>query len=535
MKKTLLLMTLLFLNYAMSQETVGLVYNNVNLEKSPGYTLFTSLNDNRILLINNCGEVVNQWTSDWGTAPNQTSRMVYLLENGNLLLSSGFNVQIKDWNNNPVWGINYQDEFGFRIHHDIEPLPNGNILVLVRDPYTNTEMFDAGLDTSFTEDTLVLERIVEIQPVGTDTANIVWEWKLFDHLVQEFDASKANFGVVADNPQLLDVNYEDGHGTNPIHANAVEYNAALDQIAVSSRHLKEVFIIDHSTTTVEAAGHTGGIYGKGGDFLWRWGNPEVYNRGTLSDRKLGRQHDIKWIEDGPHAGKLSVFSNDGYGTDLAASSIHIIDQNDTNGVYAMSAGKFLPEDYFWSYDGTVMGEIVLEGSRSGVQIMSNGNALICETNRGRFTEVNGLGEVVWVYEIPTAQNNTFNQFETPIGTGSFRAHRYPENYPAFSGVTFNNTGIIEDVNSISENCSNLLSVGDQVLAELSVYPNPTKDILNFNSNDRIDTIEVYNITGKVILKAENADYINLSDLTDGMYMVKISIGNNSEVLKILKQ
>ena len=39
---------------------------------------------------------------------------------------------------------------------------------------------------------------------------------------------------------------------------------------------------------------------------------------------LGRQHDIKWITEGPNQGMLSVFSNDGYGTDISASSIHII-------------------------------------------------------------------------------------------------------------------------------------------------------------------------------------------------------------------
>lgn len=536
MKKILLFIsfTLLVVKTSASQETVGLVFDDVNEEKSPGYTLFTSLNDNRIFLINNCGEVVNQWTSEWGNAPNQTSRMVYLLENGNLLLGSGFDVQIKDWNNNVLWGINYQDEFGFRIHHDIEILPNGNILVLVRDPYTADEMFAVGLDTAYPEDALVLERIVEIQPVGTDSANIVWEWKLFDHLVQEFDSSKPNFGSVAGNPQLLDVNYDAGHGSNPIHANAVEYNAELDQIAVSARHLSEVFVIDHSTTTAQAAGHTGGIYGKGGDFLWRWGNPQVYDQGTGSDIKLGEQHDIKWIEDGPHAGKMSVFSNNGYGTNLTASSIHIIDQNDTNGVYSLSSGKFLPTDYVWSYDGTILGEVMFEGSRSGVQIMSNGNALINETGKGRISEVNSAGEVVWVYIIPTAEHSTFNQFETPLGTGSFRAHRYPETYPAFDGVTFNNTGIIEDVNSVSDNCANLLSVEETLFSDLRVYPNPTKNILNFGFNKNLDHIEVYSITGKMVMSITDSNTIDLRNLSKGMYMVKVAVDNNSEFIKVVK-
>ena len=68
--------------------------------------------------------------------------------------------------------------------------------------------------------------------------------------------------------------------------NAEFYNAALDQIMISPRHLSEIYIIDHSTTTAEAAGHTGGTHNKGGDILWRWGNPQVYRQGNSSNQKL---------------------------------------------------------------------------------------------------------------------------------------------------------------------------------------------------------------------------------------------------------
>ncbi|WP_299365834.1 aryl-sulfate sulfotransferase [Winogradskyella sp.] len=530
MKKITALIMLVLFNWINSQETIGLIYDDINLEKSEGYTLIKPTSDNRVLLINNCGELVNQWTIS-----SDNARNVYLLENGNLLVSSGLEATILDWDNNVVWSIEYQATFGWRIHHDIEPLPNGNFLVLVRDSRTDVEMFAEGMDTSYSNPTFVIERIIEIEPVGTDTANIAWEWKMIDHIVQDFDNTKPNFGVVADNPQLYNINYDNGNGSNPIHANAIDYNPILDQIAVSSRHLSEVFILDHSTTTAEAATNSGGIYGKGGDFLWRWGNPEAYDRGTAVDRKLGRQHDIKWITDGPNQGKLSVFNNDGYGSDMTISSIHIIDQNDTNGVYSMDAGIFLPDDYFWSWDGTIMNEVMHAGAQCGLQMLPNGNALINESDIGRISEITSSGDIVWVYRIPVGNNTNFDQFAEPTGNGSFRAHRYPVDYPGFNGVTFNNVGILEDVNNLSDDCANRLSINDVAVKDLSVYPNPTKGILNFNSDMPLEHIEIYNITGKLVMTQSNTNTIDLEPLAKGMYMVKISLSNSTNVIKVIKE
>jgi len=532
MQKKLLLISFLIFKTVAAQETIGLVYNDKNKEKSEGYTLFTATSDDRVYLINNCGEVVNQWSGDGGAEAK--SRMVYLLENGNLLVGSGLNVEIRDWDDNILWGINYRDVLGFRIHHDIEPLPNGNILMLVKDRYTNTEMFAEGMNTLYASDVLILEKIVEIQPIGNDSAKIVWEWKLFDHLVQDFDDTKPNYGSVSGSPQLLDLNFSNGNESDMIHANAINYNADLDQIALSARHLNEVFVIDHSTSTSEAAGHNGGKYGKGGDFLWRWGNPEVYQKGTSADKKLGRQHDIRWISDGPYKGKMSVFSNDGYGSTILESSIHIIDQNDTDGVYKLSSGKYLPNDYLWSYDGTIMGEIMGGDAQCGVQIMANGNALINETNRGRISEVDGSGNLVWVYEIPVADNAAFKQFEDPIGNGAFRATRYPVDYPAFKDKSLTSSGIIEDENSISADCSNSLSLDNPLSRQLGVYPNPTVDIVNFDLDKPIDEILVYNLSGSLIKRETNSEFIDISDLETGLYFIKVTVDNNSQFVKILK-
>ena len=92
--------------------------------------------------------------------------------------------------------------------------------------------------------------------------------------------------------------------------NAIDYNPDLDQIALSVRGNSEVWIIDHSTTTAEAAGHSGGKRGKGGDLLYRWGNPLTYRAGTASDQRYFQQHDVEWVRPGyPGAGNLTCYNN----------------------------------------------------------------------------------------------------------------------------------------------------------------------------------------------------------------------------------
>src|SRR5262249_52369420 len=106
------------------------------------------------------------------------------------------------------------------------------------------------------------------------------------------------------------------------HANPVSYNAKLDQVMVSPRGFSEFWIIDHSTSKAEAAGHKGGRHGKGGDLLYRWGNPEAYRAGTAADRRLFSQHDPHWIPEGLQgAGHVLVFNNGGGRPDGNYSSV----------------------------------------------------------------------------------------------------------------------------------------------------------------------------------------------------------------------
>ena len=252
--------------------------------------------------------------------------------------------------------------------------------------HTLAEATQAGRD--IVNIVLWSEKIIEIQPdLVNGGGTIVWEWNVWDHLIQDHDSSKNNFGVVANNPQLIDINYT----TNPndrdwLHFNSIDYNPTLDQIILSVQRWSEIWIIDHSTTTLEASGATGGNSGKGGDLLYRWGNPQTYDQGTANDQKLFKQHDANWIDPNyPDGDKIMIFNNLGGnlgGTNY--STVNIINPPvDGNGHYLYLGGAFVPINFDWTYQAPVPTDF-FSSILSGARRLPNGNTLICEGQKGRF-------------------------------------------------------------------------------------------------------------------------------------------------------
>jgi hypothetical protein len=309
------------------------------------------------------------------------------------------------------------------------------------------EALQAGRDPALLTDAeLWPDHIIEVEPVGATGGTIVWEWHVWDHVIQDFDVTKDNFGVVADHPELLDINHV-RTGALPgradwMHANAMDYNAELDQILLGSNFMHEIYVIDHSTTTAEAAGSTGGSSGKGGDFLYRWGNPQAYDRGDTTDQTLYGQHHPHWIEPGlPGAGNILVFNNGGDRPGGAYSSVdEFTPPVDGNGDYTLDPGQaYGPDSLVWSYTATPTTDL-FSGGLSGAQRLPNGNTLICEgrgtTTNGaaNFFEVTNAKQTVWQYINPVTGTGPVAQGTIPDSShNTFRILRYAGTYPGFDG------------------------------------------------------------------------------------------------------
>ncbi len=413
--------------------TVGLLLNTDRA--FDGYTLFTPIGEGNAYLIDNAGRPVHSW--DMGTGGNLTP---YLLEDGSVIrVNDG--ITRHAWDGSLVWDFDYT----YQGHHDIEVLPNGNVLLLARDYKTAAEAIAEGRDPdALNTGSLVSEKIVEVRQTGLNSGEIVWEWHVWDHLIQDFDPTKDNFAVVGDHPELIDINFGETNVADDdsdwLHANSVDYNPEFDQIAISVRQSSELWIIDHSTTTDEAASHDGGRSGMGGDVLYRWGNPQAYRAGGADDQELFLQHDVQWITPGlPGAGNLLMFNNGWGRPEGRQSSIEeIVPPVDSSGSYLLPPGDaFGPAEPAWSYsDGDEFFSFVI----SGVGRLPNGNTLITSGGPGTIFEVTPDGETVWKYVNPIAAEGPLTQGDLiPTSTTAFggievyRAIRYASDYPGLDG------------------------------------------------------------------------------------------------------
>lgn len=543
--KRFLLFIIIFVSINLySQNTVGIITNTANAYN--GFTLFTAAKNT--YLINNCGEVVHKWIS---TA--NSTKTVYLLENGNLLRNTNFvtgsttiqipgiagRIELLDWNSNLLWSYEYGTN-SFAQHHDIYPLPNGNILMLVATVLTESEALQLGRNPSLLPDKkLYNEQILEINPVGTNNATIVWEWNLKDHLIQEFDNTKSNFGVVSQNPQLLNINFigTSGGNANWLHCNSLQYNASLDQIILSARQLSEFYIIDHGTSTSEAATSTGGTYGKGGDFLYRWGNPAAYNQGTTINQQLFGQHYPHWIPSGlPDAGKLLIFNN-GFGRTPSFSEVLMITPPaSSSGVYDYAPNSaYGPSGTDFNYSAAIQTDLY-SPILSSAQQLPNGNILIDRGDFGKIFEIDSNKNIVWEYINPAAVSGVImTQGDDPsIQTRVlFRAHKYPLDYAAFAGKTLTPGNPIE-LNPNTGACQ-ILKTKDESFLNTYLTPNPVKDILTITSSMPITKIEIYSPLGTMLKSNFNQKNIDLSHFTTGIYIVKIFSSNGVSTYKIIKE
>ena len=529
-----------------SQNTVGLISYNPG-KAYDGYNLIYQHNQPNVYLLNNCGEIVHVWEGEAGTRPGNTA---YLLEDGRLIKTSrpasiagdriwagggGATVEIRTWDNDLEWSFTLNDSTA-RLHHDIAVIEKNDRLTIAMIAWeikNIDEVIAAGRDTSvLAENEMWPDYILEIDP---ETDEIVWEWHVWDHLVQEFDPGKDNFGMISENPGKVDINHDfDGTGDPDwMHSNALDYDPNWDYLMLCVPYFSEIWIIDHTTSTEQARGSSGGFSGRGGDLMYRWGNPQIYDQGDSSDQKLFFPHDANFIDDfvagfDPNYGRIAVFNNR-IGADFSAANILDPQFDMYTWEFPFNGQTFGPEETLVTLTHPESPQKLYSTGLSSFQYLPNGNYLITSGRFGYTFELTPDNEIVWEYITPQKGSAPVEQGDTSLMVNNnltFRVKRYPGDFEAFDGRDLSRKGWIE-LNPDSTFCDRLVSTMDFQSLGLEAFPNPADEMitLEWEAGKHVN-IDIISLDGKIYESFQNVSggrrHIKTSEWPSGLYLVRIN-------------
>ena len=507
---------------------INVVGTNLHSDPTEGIILYSSREGAIPVtnLIDSLGTIWHNWEHSFGSVSgpqivdDSTLLYQYRVQNPTMIAGGeGGGMQLISWNGDILKEVILSND-SLQHHHDALWLTDNTFLVLAWERKTSEEAFAAGrkaIENPLNQ--MWSEAILEIAPIYPDSFEVVWAWYLWDHLIQDADSSLPNYGQISLHPERMDINYgtvgavnaPGGSNADWLHFNSLDYDSTRDLILISSRNSNEIFIIDHSTTTEQAADSVGGFYGKGGDFLYRWGNPQAYKAGDSLDQKLFWNHEANWIPNNyPDSGKVIIFNN-GYqriGPDFTSIEILEIPEN----FIITETGTFGPEEFFTTVN---LDDSLFTTRLGGAFQLPNGHILASISMLNKIIQFSLDGEIVWQHEVNGNLTIARKYFHFEYPTLSTQ-NQYNNEYPT------------------------LESSGN--------YPNPFnyQTEIRFNTSEqRAAFITIYDPAGRIIKKIEqkigvgkrffqwNGENELGNPVSSGLYIYRIQVGKSVRIGKMI--
>lgn len=363
------------------------VYNSSEFDDS--YVFAIENGGFSAFLLNKEGFKVKEWSFD-----QKLGNDIEILHNGNFVAmfkqivspitfgGVGGEIKILNSDGSTQWSYLCADNNKVA-HHDVEMLPNGNVLFLVWERLTPAQALNYGIEV---QNDIFPEALYEVNP---NSNQIVWEWHSYDHVIQDSNSLLPNFGQINQNPHRINFSYNSIQNGDIMHANGIDFDEQKNVIYMSVNFYSEVWVIDHSTTVSQSASSIGGNYNKGGDLLYRFGNPSAYNS-NFGTRLFYNNHYPNLIKkEVPGKGNMLVYCN---GTNIQQSTVFEIKLPNEFNLLTDSSNE--PE-VAWSFtDNDLFFNLI-----SGAVRLKNGNTLITEGDYGIW-EVTNQKDVVWKYKNP---------------------------------------------------------------------------------------------------------------------------------------
>ncbi len=386
--------------------------------------LISPLKERKSYLVDVDGVIVKEWESEYRVALAS-----YLTPDGGLIRSGRLETNIPerfrkgggrggvlerfDSEGKKVWHFEYSSEEAI-LHHDFKLLSNGNVVAIAWAAVDLDAAAAAGrVDVGLFGHSLWYTRIIEIEPVYPEGGRIVWQWDSWDHIIQDADRNKPNFGRIARSPEKININYyrlparSSNGGENEeilqrrrteglgigrmdwMHANSIDYDEKTGYVLLSVHGFDEIWVVDRNAPEDGLA--------------YRFGNPRPVYMDPRIDPFFYRQHDAQWV--GGEGGELRilVFNNGSADSYHHYSSLVelTLPWSEDEGFRKSSNGSYAPPAIAWRYDGPEGLERSLFASRmSGTQRLPNGNTIYCDGPKGRIFEIAPYGTVAWEYWNP---------------------------------------------------------------------------------------------------------------------------------------
>jgi hypothetical protein len=344
--------------------------------------------DGRSFLIDMNGSIINTWPYTGFPCEMIDPRMNNEIQ-GHVIcqkepeIYSCETLLVVDWDSNIVWQWGEKAPGGkARQNHDLAPLPNGNILMVVFLESDLPELAAIPVDSD--------QAIYEVNRDG----EIVWKWISSEHIEElGFSGDKRDLLFskksrprssifVINDMQPLGPNKWYDQGDERFHP---------DNIMIDSREGSFIAIIEKQS----------------GKIVWRMG-PEYaasydYSKASFTGKfprpvdSICGQHDAHMIPQGlPGEGNIMVFDNQG------AAGFPPIYLNMFPGSRVLEIDP-TTEEIVWQYDASRTGRpfwTFFSSFISSARRLPNGNTLIDEGMHGRFFQVTPDGEIVWEYVNP---------------------------------------------------------------------------------------------------------------------------------------
>ena len=191
--------------------------------------------------------------------------------------------------------------------------------------------------------------------------------------------------------------------------------------------------------------------------------------------------------------------NDFYSIDAANKFIHIIYKNNSTNNNSLRVNYFSPTDTYATQKSFLNQAIVTGGSQG--ELIIDANSITDWTGNVR--------------KLSIVLTNFDGTIEVPANV---------------------DTGTLEIERVVVNNSNTPLSTQSYLLDnDFYVYPNPVNDLLNVKSNVAIEKMQIYTLTGQ-LLKTQNFNSpIDISNLSSGVYLIKIYSNNKVSNLKFVKK